>query len=117
MKENAYNKGLEAINTVLEKADPNYTIMQRKARIIRGFTGEENKTKECCDAYIATVDIAKAQEGLAEAKLNAVVNEAYTYVGLYYVQEKDVDTAKKYLEQAYTANPSPEFRSYIDGLK
>ena len=117
VKENAYNKGLEAINTVLEKADPNYTIMQRKARIIRGFTGEENKTKECCDAYIATVDIAKAQEGLAEAKLNAVVNEAYTYVGLYYVQEKDVDTAKKYLEQAYTANPSPEFRSYIDGLK
>lgn len=118
VKKDAYEKGVKVIDLVLEKATSDYRIIQRKARIIRLYFGEANRTQEAVDAYLKTVEVTNADTDLTPDKKKNILNEAYLYIGSYYLeQKKDVAEAKKYYELAYELNPTPQMRSYIDGLK
>lgn len=118
VKKEAFEKGIETVNTVHEKAAKDYRIMQRKARIIRLYNGEDNKTQDAVDAYLETVKMVNEDADLAAEKKDGILSEAYLYVGTYYLmQQKDTPKAKEYFELVYQLNPSQQMRDYIDGLK
>lgn len=118
MKLNAYTKGLAIADTVISKAEKDYRVLQRKARIIRLFHGEQLRTQEAVDAYLKTVELAEADADLTQDKKDGILNEAYLYVGTFYlIEKKETPMAKEYFEKVYAINPNPQLREYIDSLK
>ncbi len=114
----AYDKVMKHMDFILEKQPNDYRIWQRKARIIRIYNGEDNKTQAAVDAYLKTIDVVNADADVQADRKNSVLEEAYIYIGTYYlINLKDTPTAKSYFEKAYAINPTDAMRNYIDGLK
>lgn len=118
LRQEVYNKAIAVADTVISKAEKDYRVVQRKARIIRIFNGETVRTQEAVDAYLKTVEIAESDADLTEDKKNSILSEAYLYIGTFYlIEKKDTPMAKEYFEKAYAINPNPQMREYIGGLK
>lgn len=117
-KDEAYKNGSETLEHILSKAEANYLIVQRKARMIRAYYGEDVRRPEAVEAYQKCMDMAEADSDISETKKNNVIFESCMYIGTYILlDKKDTPSAKKYFEKAYKANPQPAIRQYIDGLK
>ena len=112
-KQEAVEKALNCINTVLERIPDNATIVLTKARI--QFVQNDNKVNEdVVKTYLSALEILDKDPANKTAKKNDYIN-AYNQIANYYLGLGDNENARFYFTKLLEIDPENEaLRNYLE---
>ncbi len=116
-KVNAIAKAVNYIDQVIERAPDNYTVYQRKARVMIAKDDSLRTTAEAVDVYKQMLEVLDKEPNNKVDNKKAYI-EAYNLIAGYYFDNDDLDNAILYYEKYLGIDPeNAALQEYVATLK
>ena len=116
-KQEAYTKGLAAVDTALANSD-DYMLVRQRALIERVMEGKDISKGLAVDDYNKMIDMLAKDTETEQARKDSACKEAYLYIASYYLANRNVPKAREYYEKYLQLDPNnQQLRDYLQKLK
>lgn len=111
-----YNMALEYANKGHEILPDNYKPIKFRGDIAKQQASESEVASAAVPFYTEAISLLEKSDNRARYASDA--KEMYNYMGNYYLDQKDVPTAKIYFSKYLELDPNNEpYRKFVEGLK
>ncbi len=117
IKDEAYDKAIALLDSVIAKVPDNYRLYQRKARVQLIKEGDDKKAGLATEAYKKMEEVLNADTSIDQATKDDAMKEAYMYNASVCLANGDKAAAKAYYEKYLALEPQNEaLRKYIENM-